>query len=384
MPSARAESLLPSKMSLNALATPRGTLQLPAFMPDATRGVVRGLDSADVESVGIECLMVNSLHLAVSPGTSVIAAQGGMHAFMGWRGVVASDSGGFQAMSLSGAAGKATVTDAGITYRPANGKKQVITPEKCIQRQFELGADIIFCLDECTHPNRPGAEQRSSVERTVMWGRECKEVFERLSARQNATGARPLLFAVVQGGEDLGLRRECAERLAEIGFDGYGFGGWPVRPDGALVDSVHALPEMLPRDVPLHGLGIGSPENVLAAWRCGYRLFDCTLPTRDARHQRLYRFLFDPAELAPNPLERFYDSAHASGEQWTRDARPIDTWCDCVTCRRYSRAYLRHLFQTGDAAAQRLATIHNLRFYTRLTDALRRLDAAPSETSTAT
>lgn len=339
------------------LETGHGTLDLPVFMPDATRAAVRTLDSEDLEAAGVRCLMVNSLHLANAPGASLIKSQGGVHAFMGWGRPIATDSGGFQALSLSGGKSQsARVSDEGISFRTgASNKKQLITPEKCIQRQIDLGADILFCLDECTHPRQPPAEQRTSVERTVAWALRCRKELERLES----AGAR--LFAVVQGGDDLNLRNECAERLQAIGFDGYGFGGWPVRPDGALTEGAVAMPGYFDAGTLLHGLGIGNPEALRNAHAAGYSMFDCTLPTRDARHQRLYCFSEGGGSTTFN----------AGAETWARDQRPVEEHCDCLLCRRYSRAYLRHLFQVEEAAAQRLATIHNLRFYTRLMDTLR-------------
>ena len=262
------------------LETRRGALDLPAFLPDATRAVVRAVDSADLEAAGVRALMVNTLHVASKPGLSVIKAAGGLHEFMGWRGPVATDSGGFQVYSLL-AAGLATVSRQGFSYRAARGaEKERLTPQSCIVKQLRAGSDLLFCLDHCTGPDASPEELRESVENTVRWALDCRQAFDRAV---EGRPARPLLFAVIQGGNDLALRRECAARLLEIGFDGFGFGGWPLE-RGRLSEMVAATAGLVPRSFPLHGLGIGKPENLVAAFRAGYRTFDCVIPTRDARH----------------------------------------------------------------------------------------------------
>ena len=353
---------------MNELATPHGTLALPAFLPDATRGVARTVGSADLEAAGVEGLVVNVLHLSEHPGASAIETVGGIHGFMGWRGVVACDSGGFQAYSLVARGAKmGSVSDRGFTYRLARGgPKRTLAPAKCIERQLRLGADILFCLDQCTHPGDDPAAQRESVERTVRWARECRAEFDRRVDASRPTSERPLLFAVVQGGRDEPLRRRCAEELVAIGFDGYGYGGWPVDDDGALEDSValvrEVVGELVPSGAPLHALGIGSPANLVSAAGMGYDVFDCVLPTRHARKGNLYVALDGLADLS-GP---FFEYVFIRDDEHRRDGRPIEEGCDCATCSRHSRAYLRHLFEIGDSEGERLATIHNLRFYARL------------------
>lgn len=387
---------------MTSLQTAHGPLPLPTFLPDATRGVVRALGAEDVAACGIDGLMINTLHLANHPGISVVAACGGIHRFMGWSGPVCSDSGGFQVLSLlGGAPGHGGVSRRGFTYRLGRGRKS-LTPEKAIARQLRLGADIIFCLDDCTRPSDPPARQRESVEHTVEWARRCRAEFEHRTAgaarpgrpqkakaaQVAATTSRPLLFAAVQGGEDPELRRECAERLLAIGFDGFGFGGWPLTDDGELVDMVARVAELLP-GFPLHALGIGKPENVVRSFRFGYDIFDCTIATRDARHGRLYFWSEYAGESGAMPgrtdaggvrLEgrAFYQHLYMRDEKHARDSRPVDAGCDCLCCRTYSRAYLRHLFRIRDTLAARLATLHNLRFYAQLIGRLRSLPRARS------
>jgi queuine tRNA-ribosyltransferase len=358
------------------LLTTHGPLPLPAFLPDATRGVVRCLDATDLAACHVAGLVVNTLHLSHHPGTTVVARVGGIHRYMGWSGPVVSDSGGFQVFSLAQQSSDLVrVTNRGMQYRrEPRDDKHILTPEKCIQQQFDLGTDVMFCLDYCTHQRAPDDVQRRSIDLTVTWARRCKEEFDRRLQRHTAA-VHPLLFAVVQGGDAPELRRRCADELLGIGFDGYGFGGWPVEDDGQLVDMVGFVAELLPADAPKHALGIGKPENLLAAHHHGYALFDCVLPTRDARHGRLY--VFQPGWVSACRQGRaLYDFVYIKDEAHLADVNPIDPTCDCLACRRYSRAYLNHLFRIKDTTWQRLATIHNLRFYSRLLECL---GGAPDE-----
>jgi queuine tRNA-ribosyltransferase len=351
---------------MGVLPTAHGPLPLPAFLPDGTRAVVRALDAGDLEACGVVGLVVNTLHLANHPGGTVVAQAGGVHRFMGWRGPIVSDSGGFQVFSLAReSADLVRVTSDGLQYRRhKKDDKRRLTPEKCIQQQFDLGADILYCLDHCTHPAESAEIQRTSVTNTIDWARRCKAEFDRRLAGWSG-GERPKLFAVIQGGPDPDLRRRCAAELLAVGFDGYGFGGWPIADDGALVDAVAQVAELLPADGPKHALGIGKPANIVAAFRLGYSIFDCVLPTRDARHGRLY-VLDDGWEGACRRGAEFCSYIYARDDCHIRDDRPIDAGCDCHSCARYSRAYLHHLFRTDEGVAHRLATIHNLRTYARL------------------
>ena len=320
--------------------------------------------------------MVNALHLSTAPGVSLVKQMGGIHGFMGWTGPVATDSGGFQVLSLiSDRSASGKVTREGFSYRSGKARKRRLwTPEKCIQQQLSLGADICFCLDHCTHPDQPDDLQAESVANTVGWARRCREEFERRT-ESIALERRPLLFAVVQGGESPDLRRQCAEALIEIGFDGYGYGGWPVGSDGEFVDSVGLVADLVPRNVPRHALGVGKPENVVRAFHMGYDTFDCVLPTRDARQKRLS---IAASNLATDSLSGsgFYRYLYIEDERFARDNAPVDPDCDCPCCRRYTRAYLHHLFQAEIGVASRLATIHNLAFYARLMARLRKDRAA--------
>jgi len=355
----------------DSIETGHGTLRYPCFLPDATRGVVRCVGPDDLRSVGISGVMVNAIHLARRPGTALISRLGGIHDFMGWSGPVVSDSGGFQIYSLISRQSRlGSVSDRGFAYRfSADEKRRLVTPEKCIRHQFRLGADMMFCLDVCTHPDEDESRQLQSCKRTVAWAKRCKNEFDARVGEVPDDQVRPLLFAVVQGGSSPDLRRICAEQLQEIGFDGYGFGGWPIGSDGELVDAVHQLAFLLPPDVPKFALGIGRPDNLVRAYHAGYDLFDCAMPTRDARHKRLLVFCGKPEDLSFDD-SAFYNCIYLEDAKHTADRGPVDETCDCLCCTSFSRAYLHHLFKIGDSLALRLASIHNLRFYVRLTEAL--------------
>ena len=356
--------------------TPHGEIIEPAFLPDATRAVVRAIDSSDLIACGIGAIVVNTFHLLSKPGIRILSGgtggTGGVHGFMGWDRPIVSDSGGFQVYSLLRKDPKlGSVSRDGFIYRMAKGGRKVnLTPAKSIQRQFQLGADVMICLDQCMHPDASPGEHRESVENTVLWAKECRAEFEKLLEQKGIEDRRPLLFAVIQGGEDFDLRKECAERLVEMGFDGYSFGGWPLNEDNRLVDAVEICAGLMPDDKPKFGLGICGPEHIVNCVRMGYGLFDGALPTRDARRKRLDIFKSVP-DASKSSGGEFYDRLYIQDRKHMDDRRPVDESCDCLLCSKYSRAYLHHLFAIDDAVAYRLATIHNLRFYMRLMDSLR-------------
>jgi queuine tRNA-ribosyltransferase len=360
------------RINLKSLETPAGTVTLPSFLPDATRGIVRTVDSRDIRESGIQCLMVNIIHLSSHPGISVIKALGGIHNLMAWNAPIFSDSGGFQVYSLiRQSSSMGSITRKGFVYRlTRGGKKRLLTPEKSIDKQFRIGADIMFCLDYCTHPEMGYNLQLNSVEITIDWARRCKKEFEGRMEKQGTGKKRPLLFAVIQGGNSPELRKMCAERLLDIGFDGYGYGGWPVDDGGNLVEAVEIVSGLIPGNFPLHGLGIGKPENIVRAYRMGFNIFDCVLPTRDARHQRLYVYN-DRLENIDLRGRDFYDYLYIQDSKFVRDSEPVEPYCDCFCCRNYSRAYIHHLMKIEEPLLNRLATIHNLRFYARLIEKLR-------------
>lgn len=344
-------------MSIKVLKTNHGNVPLPAFFPDATKAVIKSIDSTDLKNTQTPGLVTNTFHLLHQDTVSVINQMGGIHKFMNWDKPVITDSGGFQVMSLVRQNPKmGTIRDTEVIFHPNGSKKQkvVLTPEKAIQTQFRIGSDIIMCLDDCTHPNESAEEQTKSVERTINWARKCRKEFDKLIEEKEE---KPLLFAIVQGGADKELRKRCAGELLDIGFDGYSFGGWPIS-DGVLNSEIlEYTSQLLPNDKVKYAMGVGKPENIVDCVNLGWQLFDCVIPTRDARHKRLY--VFDDSEKMYHYLYLQDTSCKFSNE-------PIDPNCDCYTCQNYSRAYLQHLFKINEVTAWRLATIHNLRFYSQL------------------
>jgi queuine tRNA-ribosyltransferase len=393
---------------VGTLATRTGDLQTPFFMPDATRASVRGVSLGDLASVGTLALVVNTYHLMLQPGSDFIRGAGGVHRFMHWNRPILSDSGGYQVYSLihrNPELGK--ITEDGAEFRSViDGSKHLLSPERAIAIQFDLGTDMMVCLDD-PRPNDVSLEEMTaSVERTIRWAKRCREEYDRqVAARGLTEGSRALLFGVVQGGTSVELRRHCAEELAKIGFDGYGFGGRHVDATGEFLEEiVRATAEAIPEDKPRFALGIGTPEDIVRCHALGWDMFDCVIPTREGRHGRLFvwneqseisksKFQISnkfqitnskdqngdtetviptvmeesPASLINHPLSSaFYTTININNEQFTRDFTPVDPLCDCELCTNHTKAYLRHLFRVGDPLGGRLASLHNLRFYVRL------------------
>ncbi|MBK8987198.1 MAG: queuine tRNA-ribosyltransferase family protein [Chloroflexi bacterium] len=347
------------------LDLPHGRLQLPTFLPDGTQGVVRSVDAQDLAACGIQAVQMNVFHLMQRPGSSTIQALGGLHQMAGWERPLFTDSGGFQVYSLIRQNPKSgSISDKGAIFHVENHKYN-LTPEKSVQLQLSYGSDVVICLDDCTHVDDPADVQAESVRRTVAWARRCKEEFARHVGQKKYDGAaRPKLVAVVQGGGSPALRRQCAEQLLEIGFDGYGYGGWPLDAEGRLLrDMLATVRELIPPEYTVHALGVGHPDNVAACVQMGYELFDSTMPTRDARHGRLYAFTQDPTRPLTAPFFRYF---YIKDDKHIKTNRPISPFCDCPVCARYSLGYLHHLFKLNDSLYPRLATMHNLRFMTQL------------------
>jgi queuine tRNA-ribosyltransferase len=358
-----------------SLVLRRGEIRFPAFLPDATAGVVRGVDAADLERAGVDAVVMNIFHLMQRPGITTIRALGGLHRMSGWHHPIMTDSGGFQAYSLIRQdRRRGRLTDDGLIIQPEGTNRRFqLTPEKCIELQVRAGADIVVCLDDCTHPDAPMETQREAVRRTIAWARRGRQTFDRLMDEKEMPPAeRPLLFAVIQGGQSRELRRACADELLALGFDGYGFGGWPFDDQGNLLfDLIAYTRELVGPRFPMHALGIGSPTNIVRCARAGYEMFDSALPTRDARQGRLYTWNSSPSDLADSRDERWFSYLYIADDIHWKNPRPISPDCDCWCCQRYSVGYLHHLHALGDALYIRLATIHNLRFVTRLTEILR-------------
>jgi queuine tRNA-ribosyltransferase len=363
---------------MQTLTIKNKTLRLPVFMPDATKAVIRGVSSDQLIASGVEGLVVNTFHLSNNPGASVLNTQSGIHEFMNWEGLVISDSGGFQLLSLVYEnASSGNISDKGISFSGSfsgRSKKYMFTPEKSIKTQFSIGAEIMICLDDCPKEGCSESEAQKSVERTLNWAKRCKMEFQKqVESKGIDKDFRPLLFGVIQGGDYKYLREKCAAGLIEIGFDGYGFGGWPLMDNGDLNSKILKLTaDLMPNDKPKYALGVGSPEYLISAYKMGYSIFDCVLPTRDGRHGRIY--ILNPNISSSTILEQ---SDHVSAfmyikeERYVRDGRPIDPGCDCPACRNYSRAYINHLFKIDDNLAGTFASVHNIRTYTRIIKLLR-------------
>ncbi len=355
------------------LELPHGKLLYPVYLPDATYGMVRAVDAGDLEASGVNGLVMNTFHLMQKPGSLVVQSLGGMHRMSGWNRPIITDSGGFQAFSLireNASFGKMN-EDGFVFYPEGSSRKIQFTPEKTVQLQMSFGTDVVICLDQCTHVDDDADEQLKSVERTIAWAKRCRKEFDRL-VKQKKYGEdeiRPKIFGVVQGGGSFELRKRCAEELLEIGFDGFGFGGWPLDSDGNLLyDILSYTRELIPREYPIHALGIGHPENVAKCFDLGYEIFDCAMPTRDARHGRLYSFDPNRGDFSDDKWLKYL---YINDEKYIRSDRMIMPDCDCPVCQRYSIGYLRHLFKMNDSLFPRLATIHNVRVLTRLCEVLR-------------
>ncbi len=356
------------------LKTKNDNLPLPVFFPDATRGVIKSLDTTDLESTKTKGILVNTFHLWQELGGDVLEKFGGIGNFMGFSGGVISDSGGFQVMSIIKSGNiKGKITDEGVIFHSPKKTKKILTPEKSIEFQMKLKSDMVVVLDDFTDPKGSYEEAEKSVERTISWAKRSKDEFTKLcKAKKINEEDRPYILGVVQGGKYQNLRKYCTEELVEIGFDGLGFGGWPINDVGDFdFESAKTIAENTPENYFLYGLGVGKPEEIVKCSEMGFNIFDCVLPTRDARHGRLYVYNAETINDIDVERENFYSFYSPDKERYYKDDSPVSTACDCILCKKYSKAYLAHLFRIGDFTAGRLATIHNLRFYSILVDKLR-------------
>jgi queuine tRNA-ribosyltransferase len=329
----------------------RGTVETPAFMPVGTYGTVKAMTPEEVRAGGAEILLGNTFHLMLRPGTAIVAAHGDLHDFMHWNGPILTDSGGFQVFSL---AAIRKITEAGVKFQsPVDGKTVFLGPEESMAVQRALGADVVMIFDECTPYPATESAARESMERSLRWARRSKTAHGDHSAA---------LFGIVQGGMYPHLRELSAAGLRDIGFDGYAIGGLAVgEPLAERLAVLDRTAPLLPAAAPRYLMGVGKPEDLVEAVRRGVDLFDCVLPTRNARNGHLFT--------------RHGDVRIRNG-RYRADLRPLDETCDCYTCRHYSRAYLRHLDRCREILGARLNTIHNLHYYQ---DLMRELRAAIAE-----
>jgi queuine tRNA-ribosyltransferase len=328
-----------------------GVVETPAFMPVGTYGVVKAVTPEEVAALGAQIVLGNTFHLWLRPGLQVIADHAGLHGFMGWDGPILTDSGGFQVWSLTHLR---KITEEGVHFAsPLDGQRLLLSPEKSMEIQRVLGSDIVMIFDECTPYPADRDAARHSMELSLRWAERSRR----------AHGDNPnALFGIVQGGMYEDLRERSLGALMQIGFDGYALGGLSVGEPKAEMQRIiaHSAP-ILPADRPRYLMGVGTPEDIVFAVAHGIDMFDCVMPTRNARHGVLFT---RQGEL------RIKNARHRN------DTGPIDPTCDCYTCRHFSRAYLHHLFRSGESLAGRLNTLHNLRYYQVLMQELREAIAA--------
>jgi queuine tRNA-ribosyltransferase len=369
-----------SKARIGKITTPHGDIETPIFLPDATRGYVKQLGNSDLEAATIGPMVVNTLHLYLQPGMETMKKAGGIHRFMGYAKPLLSDSGGFQVYSLihdNPKMGK--IENEKVIFRsPIDGSRHEFTPEKSVEIQFGMGTDMVVCLDDCPPNDHDKEKIRASVSRTIDWAARCKKEFEKQLAKRNIPKKeKPIIFSVIQGGQNRDLRKECAKKLVSIGFDGYGFGARPVDKDGNFLEKILSYTaEQIPEDSIRFALGIGLPEDIVRCASYGWDMFDCVIPTREGRHGRLFYFTENNRQSGkkarlylPNP--KYYNTINIINTQFSKDFSPINPLSKIADLRNYNKAFLHHLFKTRDPLGQRLASLNNLEFYQDLVDKLR-------------
>jgi queuine tRNA-ribosyltransferase len=332
----------PTGARLGRLTTPHGVIETPIFMPVGTAATVKGQTQQDLEALNAQIILANTYHLYLRPGHELIRDMGGLHKFMSWPRPILTDSGGFQVFSLSDLR---KVTDEGVTFRShIDGSEHFLTPEKALEIEIALGSDIVMLLDECIEAPADESRTKDAAARTLAWAKRSRDHFAR-----HGDAAKQMLLGIIQGGAHAAVRRANADSLMELDFPGYAIGGLAVgEPHAVTCEMTQTVTSRLPAEKPRYLMGVGKPEQILDYVALGVDMMDCVLPTRSARHGCLYTS--EGRLLIRN-------------SRYARDARPIDERCGCAVCQRYSRAYLRHLYSTGEFLAVILNTHHNLYFY---------------------
>jgi len=338
-----------SKARLGKLTTSHGEIDTPCFMPVGTQGTVKALSPFELEESGAQIMLSNAYHLFLRPGIEVIKKAGGLHNFINWKKPILTDSGGYQVFSL---ALLRKISDEGVEFQShIDGMKHFFSPEAVLEIQRGLGSDIIMPLDECVHYPCAKDHAEIALKRTVDWARRTKVAIG-IENRESKTENRQLLFGIVQGATYEDLRKECASRIVEIGFDGYAIGGVSVgEPNNLMYDAIGFSTNLLPKEFPRYTMGVGLPQDLIEAVDLGVDMFDCVVPTRYGRNGTAFT---------------------SSGKMVIRNApyiedfRALDEECDCYTCKNFSRAYLRHLFNTDEILGLRLVSQHNIHFYLNL------------------
>lgn len=358
-----------NEMRRKTLSVRGKTLKTPFFMPDATRASIRGVASNLMNEVGTSALVVNTYHLMLSPGSEVIARAGGIHQFMRWNGLTLSDSGGYQVYSLIHKNPEmGCVTEEGAEFRSIiDGSRHLLTPERSIQIQFDLGVDMMVVLDD-PRPNEASNEEiEQAVDRSIRWAGRCRNEYDRqVKLRGLTEETRPLLFGVVQGGKIRKLRKKCVDGLVVLHFDGYGFGARHIDENGEfLEDIVRYTAEILPEDALRFALGVGTPNDIIRFVECGWDMFDCVIPTREGRHGRL--FVRKKDESIEGKENFFYETINIANGKFREDFSTIENGCSCPVCKKgYTKSYIQHLFRVREPLGGQLATCHNLYFYNEL------------------
>lgn len=326
---------------VGSLKTARGTIETPIFMPVGTRATVKAMHPEELENLGAQIILGNTYHLHLRPGEKIIQELGGLHKFMNWKGLILTDSGGFQVFSLSKLR---TLSEEGVEFRShLDGSKYFISPEKSMKIQMDLGADIIMAFDECLSYPSSESEILRSMDLTYRW---------LLRSKSSMINKNSLLFGIIQGGLELNHRLKSLEQITSVDLPGYALGGFSVgEPIELMHDLVRQVVPLMPKTKPRYLMGVGTPLDLLICIDAGIDMFDCVLPTRLARNGSLFTWR---GRLS---IKR---------QEYQRDSSPLDPECDCYTCKNYSRAYLRHLFMSGEILSARLNTIHNLYFYLEL------------------
>ena len=332
------------KARAGAITTDHGEVETPAFMPVGTQGSVKAIEQRELEEIGARIVLGNTYHLYLRPGTEVLIRAGGLHKFISWQKPILTDSGGYQVYSLTELR---KIDEDGVTFKShLDGSTHFFSPEKVVLIERQIGADILMVLDECTPYPCDRDYAAKSSELTLRWAERCKEA---LLKQPPVYGHPQALFGIVQGSTYSDLREKSAEGLVELGFDGYAIGGLAVgEPAEEMYRMVEVCQSVLPDSKPRYLMGVGTPQNLLEAIERGVDMFDCVLPTRNGRNSMLFTRV---------------GTLNIKNAAYKDDLDPVDAMCDCYTCRTFSRAYIRHLFQTREILALQLATVHNLAFY---------------------
>ena len=344
------------KARRGVLQTPHGTVQTPLFMNVATCGAIKGAVSAlDLEEIKCQVQLCNTYHLHLRPGDGLVKEMGGVRPFTRWKGPVLTDSGGFQVFSLSQLR---KIREEGVTFSShIDGRKIFMGPEESMQIQSNLGSTIAMAFDECMENPATYAYAKQSAERTVRWLVRCKAEMQRLNSLPDTLNPRQMLFGINQGSVYEDIRISQMRQIAELDLDGYAIGGLAVgEPAEEMYRSIEAVEPYAPADKPRYLMGVGTPANILEAVRLGVDMFDCVMPSRNARHGRIFTW---------------NGSLNILNAKYERDPRPLDEACGCTTCRNFDRAYIRHLFKSGELLAMRLSVLHNLYFYNSLLEKIR-------------